>query len=145
MLFKNSSKKKSNFFGFLKTTTSSAINGASSGNVNKTMSESAGDAATGNSFIELNNEHLTNAVSALGDETRITNQVIDTNSMMTAFQDYVNKCIEGNCGVPINFFLKELTKPQIAKIYIRKFYPNGATNRKDAMKGQLGQEPGATS
>eukprot|EP00547_Thalassionema_nitzschioides_P002264 CAMPEP_0194217900 /NCGR_PEP_ID=MMETSP0156-20130528/22495_1 /TAXON_ID=33649 /ORGANISM="Thalassionema nitzschioides, Strain L26-B" /LENGTH=68 /DNA_ID=CAMNT_0038947061 /DNA_START=23 /DNA_END=229 /DNA_ORIENTATION=+ len=60
---------------------------------------------------------------------------------MTAFEDYVNKAIEGSCGVPTAYYMKDLHKADIAKCYIKRFFPNGATSQKQAMAGQLGTTP----
>ena len=42
----------------------------------------------------------------------------------TAFEDYVQKAIAGEAGCPINYYLKVLTKAQIAAVwcdlYVRK-------------------------
>jgi len=106
------------------------------------MGSMAGNAKTGAQFIELNNSYLKNVVSSLGEQTRLSNKVIDTNTMMTAFEDYVKKAMEGKCGVPTAFFIKDLKKSDVAKCFIRKYYPNGATNQTDAMDGQLGINSG---
>jgi hypothetical protein len=63
------------------------------------------------------------AVDAVGEMDKQANQVVDTNSMMTAFDDFVQKAIEGDCGVPINFLLKPITKRQLAKAWVDKYYP----------------------
>jgi hypothetical protein len=54
------------------------------------------------------------------------NKIIDTNSMMTAMDDYINKCIQGgnNVGVPINYMLKPITKAMIAQAWLAKYHPN---------------------
>lgn len=114
-----------------------AIQGASDAGVNQTMEAQASDAKTGAQFIALNSEYLKNTVAALGEETRTENKVIDTNSMMTAFEDYLTKAIEGNCGIPINFYIKEIDKAMVAKCYVKRFYPNGARSQRDALLGQL--------
>mmetsp|Transcript_14923 Transcript_14923/g.21991 ORF Transcript_14923/g.21991 Transcript_14923/m.21991 type:complete len:498 (-) Transcript_14923:36-1529(-) len=118
-----------------------AIAGASSTAINTGMEMSATDASTGSKFMELQNSYITNAVQALGEESRMQNKVIDANSMMTAFEDYVKKAMAGDAGVPTAYFMKEITKSDIAKIYIRRFYPHGAKNQKDAQAGQLGMTP----
>mmetsp|Transcript_12868 Transcript_12868/g.18905 ORF Transcript_12868/g.18905 Transcript_12868/m.18905 type:complete len:500 (+) Transcript_12868:166-1665(+) len=118
-----------------------AIQGASDAGVNQSMEAQASDAKTGAQFIALNSEYLKTSVAALGDETRISNKVIDTNSMMTAFEDYLKKAIEGNCGIPINYFIKEVSKSMVARTYVKKFYPNGARTQRDAMAGTIGQDP----
>lgn len=115
-------------------TTSSNSEGDASG----TIAASAGSATQAAKAIELNNSYITSAVQALGEATVEQNQVIDTNSMMTAFEDFVKKVQEGNCGVPTKFLLKELTKADIAKVYIRKYYPNGAQTMQAARDGELG-------
>lgn len=117
-----------------------AITEASAGVVNSSMEMAASDATTGAQFMSLNGDYVKNVVQTLGEEARIDNKVIDANSMMTAFEDYVTKAMEGGCGIPTAFFLKEMSKSDVAKIYIKKFYPNGATNQRDAMRGQLGMD-----
>lgn len=94
----------------------------------------------GGQHIAMNNEYLTNVVSALGEHDKRQNQVIDINSMWTAFTDYIAQCKQGDIGVPINFFLKRVDKPAVAKNYIRTFYPNGATGE-DAARGAFGVAP----
>eukprot|EP00547_Thalassionema_nitzschioides_P015835 CAMPEP_0194242432 /NCGR_PEP_ID=MMETSP0158-20130606/7963_1 /TAXON_ID=33649 /ORGANISM="Thalassionema nitzschioides, Strain L26-B" /LENGTH=506 /DNA_ID=CAMNT_0038977507 /DNA_START=101 /DNA_END=1621 /DNA_ORIENTATION=+ len=102
-------------------------------------SDNVGEAKIGGQFISLNNEYLKESVSALSEYDKTQNQVIDLNSMWTAFDDYRDKVREGNCGVPNNFFIKQIKKEDVAKNYIRTFYPNGGTGP-EAMKGALGQQ-----
>jgi len=100
----------------------SAIQGATDDGVNNTASKAA-KARTGQSFMELNNSYVSGVVSNLGKIDTANNKVIDTNSLMTAFDDYVQKAIAGDCGVPINFFLKPITAKQLASAYLAKFSP----------------------
>jgi len=99
-----------------------AIQGATDDGVNNMASKAAG-ARTGQSFMELNNGYVSGVVSNLGKIDTANNKVIDTNSLMTAFDDYVQKAIKGDCGVPINFFLKPITAKQLASAYLAKFSP----------------------
>jgi hypothetical protein len=88
--------------------------------------------------MQLNNSYVTNVVSSLGEYDNKNNKVIDTNSMMTAFDDYVQKAIQGECGVPINFFLKPITSRQLAEAWLYKFYPGefiGESSGDDESKG----------
>ena len=114
-----------------------AIQGVNDSTVN-TMGSKAQQAKTGESFMELNNGYVANAVSALGSYDDKNNEVIDTNSMMTAFDDYVQKAIAGKCGVPINYFLKPITSRQLAEAWLNKFYPGeyvGESSGDDESKG----------
>jgi len=100
----------------------SAIQGATDSTV-KTIGSSASDAKVGSQYIELNNSYITNVVSNLGVIENDNNQVIDTNSLMTAFDDYVQQATKGEDGVPINFFIRVITKSAIIKAWMKKFNP----------------------
>lgn len=93
-----------------------AIQGANDTEVNQ-MSKDARAAKTGESFMQLNNSYVTSVVSSLGSYDNDNNKVIDMNSLMTALDDFILKANEGTGGVPINFFIKPMTKLDIVKAY----------------------------
>jgi len=99
-----------------------AIQGATDTDVNSVSSE-ADKAKAGKQFIELNNSYVTSVVSNLTKSDNDNNKMIDVNSLMTAFDDYVQKAEAGNSGVPINFFVRHIDKPMIAKAWLKKFSP----------------------
>ncbi len=99
-----------------------AIQGATDTDVESVTSES-GKAKAGQQFISLNNSYITSVVSNLSEVDNNNNKVIDVNSLMTAFDDYVQKAQVGDSGVPINFFVRHLDKPLIAKAWLKKFSP----------------------
>ncbi len=97
---------------------------ASSDTVVKSTTSEAEKAKAGQSFMALDNSYITNAVSAIGKIDHDDNKVIDTNSLMTAFDDYVALAKDGKCGgIPINFYLKPLTPKQLVSAYLAKFSP----------------------
>jgi len=100
-----------------------AIQGATNSNLT-TVASSASSAGEGQTLSTLSTDYMKAAVDAISEVDRRNNQVLDTNSMMVAFDDYVQKAIEGECGVPIKFLLKPITKRQIAKAWVDKYYPN---------------------
>jgi hypothetical protein len=100
-----------------------SIQGASNTDL-KTVASSAGGAKDGQSLSTLSTDYLKASVDAVGKLDEQANKIIDTNSLMTAFDDYVKKAAAGDCGVPINFFLKPITKTQLAKAWINQYYPN---------------------
>merc|ERR1711971_1409021 len=75
----------------------------------------------------------------LGKLDDANNQAFDTQTLMTAFTDYIAKCEAGGVGVPVNFYLKEIDKKMVAREYIKKFYPNGGQTMEDVRSGILGQ------
>jgi hypothetical protein len=63
------------------------------------------------------------ALSALSDIDDGSNKIIDINSMMTALEDYLKKAADGASGVPINYYLKDITKNMLAEMWVAKYYP----------------------
>ena len=100
----------------------SAIQSATDTDVTSVSSE-ANKAKSGAQFIALNNGYIKEVVSNLSEVENKDNQMIDVNSLMTAFDDYVVKAAAGDAGVPINFFIKSISKAQIAKSWMKKFSP----------------------
>lgn len=100
-----------------------AIQGSTNSNLT-TVASSASSAGEGQTLSTLSTDYMKAAVDAISEVDRRNNQVLDTNSMMVAFDDYIQKAIEGECGVPIKFLLKPITKRQIAKAWVDKYYPN---------------------
>mmetsp|Transcript_19828 Transcript_19828/g.29428 ORF Transcript_19828/g.29428 Transcript_19828/m.29428 type:complete len:500 (+) Transcript_19828:134-1633(+) len=117
-----------------------AIQAASDQVTNDTMEAMATKAKTGQQFIKLNSEYMKNTVSALGSYDNDANMTIDMNSLMACFTDFISKAAAGDCGVPINFFLRDIYEADIADAYIRKYFPNGAADQKRAMRGAIGLE-----
>lgn len=91
-----------------------------------TMASAADQAKTGAQMGTLQSQKITGVLSGLKDVDSQSNSIIDTNSMMKAMEDYINKCISGgdNMGVPINYYLKPITKSMIARAWLAKYYPN---------------------
>lgn len=117
-----------------------AIQASSNQVTNDTMEAMATKAKQGQQFMKLNSEYVKNTVSALGAYDNDANMTIDMNSLMTSFTDFVAKAIEGDCGVPVNFFMRDLYQADIADAYIKKYFPNGAANQKAAWRGSIGLE-----
>jgi len=118
-----------------------AMSEASDSTVNDSITGQAGKAKRGNQFMKIKSDYLQNTVSALATKENANNKIIDMNSMLTSFTNYCNKAMEGNgCGIPQSFYIKQLVKSDIAKLYIRKFYRNGIRSSKDATSGMMAQE-----
>jgi len=93
---------------------------------NNSISSAADAARTGQQMITLKNATITSTLSGLANIDDGANNIIDTNSMMTAMDDYIQKCIQGgnNLGVPVNYYLKPITQSMIARAWMAKYYPN---------------------
>lgn len=90
----------------------------------ESVNQAASAARTGGQMIALQTAKVESALSGLADIDKHNNQMLDVTSMMKAMEDYINKCIAGNIGVPINYYLKPITKSQLAQMWMAKYYPN---------------------
>ena len=90
-----------------------------------TLESSAEAARTGKQMISLHNATIQSTLTGLAEIDDGQNGVIDINSMMTAMDDYVEKCSTGdnNIGVPINYYLKSQDKAATLKAWLEKYYP----------------------
>ncbi|MBJ7317171.1 MAG: hypothetical protein KYX67_00160 [Brevundimonas sp.] len=90
---------------------------------NVSVAAGAAAARKGEAMAQMKSDYIKAAVDAVADVDQSTNQVIDLNSLQVALDDYVGKASEGQIGVPINFYLKYVTKRDIAKAWMEKYYP----------------------
>ncbi|WNG16251.1 hypothetical protein [Cystobacter fuscus] len=80
-------------------------------------------ARTGGQMTQMQATQIKSVMSGLSDLDARENKMLDINSLMTAFEDYVDKALAGNIGVPINYYLKSLTKSALAHLWVAKYYP----------------------
>ncbi len=102
----------------------SKLQGATAGE-NSSIASSAREAITGRQMVELQNAKIDAAITGLSKMEEQENSIINVNSMMTAMDDYITKCIEtdNSVGVPINYFLKPITKSMITRAWLNRYYP----------------------
>jgi hypothetical protein len=94
--------------------------------IDDTVASKADKAKAGKQAITMSNMKVEATLSGVAKIDDGQNKIIDTNSMMTAMDDYVNRCVSGgdNVGVPINYYLKDITQSEIARAWMAKYYPN---------------------
>ncbi|KAF4987798.1 hypothetical protein FDECE_15291 [Fusarium decemcellulare] len=86
--------------------------------------KSAADGArTGAQMQSMKSTQIKAALSALGDLQDGSNKIIDINSLMTGLEDYLQKAAEGKAGVPINYYLKTITRKMLCQMWVAKYYP----------------------
>jgi hypothetical protein len=72
---------------------------------------------------EMQGKTIEASLSALASIDDGKNKILDVNSMMTALDDYLKKAAEGNSGVPINYYLKDIDQKMLAQMWAAKYYP----------------------
>lgn len=105
---------------------------ANANDINKTVKSAAEASKTGAQMISMENAKVTACLSGLSKIDEHSNKMIDTNTLMDAIEDYVNKCAKGDIGIPINYYLKPVTKAEIVGMYLNKYYPNNYVKAMDA-------------
>lgn len=87
------------------------------------VAAAAASARTGGQLTQMQATQVKSVMTGLGDIDDGQNKMLDINSLMTAFEDYVDKALAGNIGVPINYYLKNLPKSALAHLWVSKYYP----------------------
>ena len=88
------------------------------------VDESAEKARLGQQMVALKNAQIQGVLTGLSEIDNGSNQILDINSLMTAFEDYVDKALDGELGVPINYYLKSIPKSQLAQMWVDKYFPD---------------------
>jgi hypothetical protein len=90
----------------------------------KNSAATAAEAArTGGKMVALQSATIKSVMTGLSAIDDGKNSVLDINSMMGGFQDYLEKATEGKAGAPINFFVKNISRAQLAQMWVAKYYP----------------------
>lgn len=90
---------------------------------NASIGAGAAAARKGEGMAQMRSDYIKAAIDAVADVDKATNQVIDLNSLQVALDDYIAKASDGKTGVPINFYIKYVTKRDIATAWMEKYYP----------------------
>ncbi|KAF7914247.1 uncharacterized protein EAF01_000653 [Botrytis porri] len=85
-----------------------------------TVSQAAEAARTGAQMMSMKASDVKSSLSALVEIDDGSNKVIDINSTMTALEGNLKKAAEGTSGVPINYYLKDLSKSMLAEMWVAK-------------------------
>ena len=91
------------------------------------IDSSAAASRTGAQLQSMKASEVKSALSSLSDIDNQNNKIIDTNSLMEAMEDYINKCLSGQIGIPINYYVKPITQAEIARLWLAKYYPSKLT------------------
>ena len=105
-----------------------ALNKLQAANVdqNTTVASAAAKARQTGQMVNIENAKVGAVLSGVSDIDDGQNKILDINSVMNALDDYINRCVEGNdnLGVPINYYMKRITKSEILRSWLAKYYPN---------------------
>ena len=80
-------------------------------------------ARTGKELVDLKEATVTAVLSKLGELQGQQVRMLNIDSLLTAFDNYVERARAGGIGVPINYYLKPITRNQLAQMWMSKYYP----------------------
>lgn len=87
------------------------------------VSQAAAKARTGGQMMSIEAAKIKSVMSAVSEHQDGSNKMLDINSLMTAFTDFVQKASAGNIGIPITYYLKPITASQLAQMWVAKYLP----------------------
>ncbi len=88
-----------------------------------TMGDAASAARTGQKMVSMRGSDIQAALTAVSDIDARQNKILDVNSLMVALDDYLKKVPESKSGIPVNYYLKDITKGMLAEMWVAKYYP----------------------
>ena len=66
---------------------------------------------------------MQSVIQGLGTIDHGSNKVVDLNTLMNAFDNYITQASgEKSVGIPISFFFKKISKAQIARLWLDKYF-----------------------
>ncbi|KAH0280602.1 hypothetical protein KCU91_g915, partial [Aureobasidium melanogenum] len=92
-------------------------------NEQSTVQSLAEASRTGEQSSEVEGKKMQSALTAMAAIDDGQNKILDINSMMKALEDYLAKASEGDCGVPINYYIKDIDVKMLAEMWVAKYYP----------------------
>ena len=94
------------------------------GSDRETMQSAAKSARNAGEMLSIRSAEIRSVINGLADIDNGQNKVLNTNSLMTAFEEYCATAANGQGGVPINFFVTKITAKELAKMCARKYFPD---------------------
>jgi hypothetical protein len=94
----------------------------------QTMQTMAAAARTGKDLVDMKEATVTCVLSKLGELQGQKVRMLNIDSLLTAFENFVERARAGGIGVPINYYLKPITRTQLAQMWMTKYYPDRYLN-----------------
>lgn len=96
------------------------------------VAQTAEKSLEGKKLSALKNAQVESVMLGLDKIDEQKNSVIDVNSLVTAFDEYLDQIREEVGGVPVNYFVRPITKSEIAAMWLAKYRPDHALSTANA-------------
>jgi hypothetical protein len=108
-----------------------------------TVDQAANAAKTGARAMAMQGSTIRNVMLGLGRIDQGANKIIDINTLMNAFEDYIQEIKNGEAGIPVSFFVTNISKNQLLTLLREKYYPDTRSQVSgDPAKGSVAHSAG---
>ncbi|MGE0351540.1 hypothetical protein [Hydrogenophaga sp.] len=91
----------------------------------RTVQSGADAALKGSHLMAMQGGMMQNLIQGLGKIDQGANRVMDLNSLMNAFTNYLEQVRQPTAaGVPVSFLFRKITRAQLARLWLDKYYPS---------------------
>jgi hypothetical protein len=105
-----------------------SLGNLSSPSATTSVAQKSKEAVNAKKLTELKGAQAQSVMLGLDEIDAKKNSMIDLNSLVTAFDDYLEKVSDGECGgVPITYFVKPITKAALAEMWLAKHRPDATS------------------
>lgn len=88
-----------------------------------TASTMADSSLKGGQQMAMQSGLMQSVIQGLGTIDHGSNKVVDVNTLMNAFDNYITKVSDvDSVGIPISFFFKKISKSRIARLWLDKYF-----------------------
>ncbi len=87
------------------------------------VQQAATSSKTGGKMMAIKAAEIKSVMSAVSEHQDGQNKMLDVNTLITSFTNFVNKAAEGKAGVPIEYFIKPIKRKQLAQMWVAKYFP----------------------
>ncbi len=94
----------------------------------QTASSMADNSIKGGQRVALQSGLMQSVIQGLGTIDHGSNKVVDLNTLMNAFDNYITQISDSkSVGIPISFFFKKISKAHIARLWLDKYFAMAKT------------------
>lgn len=94
----------------------------------QTASSMADNSIKGGQRVALQSGLMQSVIQGLGNIDHGSNKVVDLNTLMNAFDNYITQISDSkSVGIPISFFFKKISKAHIARLWLDKYFAMAKT------------------
>jgi len=89
----------------------------------RTMDSSTEAARKGQAMTAFEKSKVESVIASVAEVDKGSNKMLDIDTLMTAFEDYIAKIADSNSGVPLTYHVKKISRYNLARLWKDKYFP----------------------